>query len=440
MKMKTYVSMCICFFFFVWTGYDSNSEIVGQILNSEKRVPAEWESHAATWMQWPGQWESVMRPAFADIINVIQDYEPVHLLTSSESEKTEAEAFLANHGVPKTNITWHIIPIDNAWMRDNGPVYVTNGDTMCVQNWKFDAWGGNFGGNIPYENDDMVPDHVAEYLGMTVEDHQDYILERGNLEFNGAGTLVLNWDCQNDRNPGMAEAEHEAILMGAFGLHQIIWAYGHDPGEGTTGHIDGTARFIDSNTIVIADFESQIEFDRLATDCEEAGLEVIRYDGDMNWLVGNGFIIAGIENELTQIASFFPGRDVQLVDISTIMNEGGGIHCVTNDQPSGEPVSTVNNPSDAAGSWMLSHNYPNPFNSSTHIRFQAEHSGQVELIVYDLSGRVVRRLFDGLLGRGTHEYRWNGTNDAGKPVVSGIYFYTLRSGRVYETRRMTLLK
>ncbi|MCP4108973.1 MAG: agmatine deiminase family protein [Desulfobacteraceae bacterium] len=87
---------------------------------------------------------------------------------------------------------------------------------------------------------------MGEYLSMTVEDHQDYVLERGNLEFNGVDTLVLNWDCQDNRNPGMTKAEHEAILRKAFGVTKIIWAYGHDPEDGTTGHIDGTARFSDS--------------------------------------------------------------------------------------------------------------------------------------------------------------------------------------------------
>ena len=64
---------------------------------------------------------------------VIQDYEPVHLLTSSQSQQDAATQFLAGHEVPVTNITWHVIPVDNAWMRDNGPVYVTDGTKMWIQ-------------------------------------------------------------------------------------------------------------------------------------------------------------------------------------------------------------------------------------------------------------------------------------------------------------------
>jgi agmatine deiminase len=306
------------------------------------RAPAEWEAQAAIWMQWPNERESAMRPAFADIIDVVQRYEPIHLLTSSEPEKAEAEKFLSERRVPGSNITWHIVPVDSAWMRDNGPVYVTNGANLRIQNWRFDAWGGNFGDDVPFESDNLVPDYVAEHLGIASEDHQGYVLERGNLEFNGAGTLVLNWDCQDDRNPGMTRAEHEAILKGAFGVTRIIWAYGHWPQDGTTGHIDGYARFIDVDSIAIADYgkdASETE-KKLAAACEEAGLEVIWHPGDVNWLVGNGFVVSGAVGDdaadakaKSHLESLFPGRDVHLLDVKTIWDGGGGVHCVTNDEP-----------------------------------------------------------------------------------------------------------
>lgn len=303
------------------------------------RVPAEWESHAATWMQWPGPFEAQMRPEFAEIIRVIQAYEPMHLLTSTDAEKVAAQQFLADRGVPSDRLRWHVVPVDNSWMRDNGPIYLTENGETRIQNWRFDAWGGNFGAFIPWRNDNAIPAYVGDFLGLEVENRQDYVLEKGNLEFNGAGTLVLNWDCQDDRNPGLSRAEHEAILTEAFGLSRIIWAYGHYPEDGTTGHIDGTARFIDEDTIAIADYGSSIEND-LAAACEAAGLEVVWYPGDPNWLVGNGFV-AGVSsgNAVTdadlesRLESYFPGRDVHMIDVSSLAQSGGGIHCVTNDQP-----------------------------------------------------------------------------------------------------------
>ncbi len=313
-----------------------------------RRVPAEWELHAGTWMQWPGMWETSLRPAFADIIEVLKAYEPVHLLTSTEQEKAEAWAFLAGEGVDDSNLTWHVIPVDSAWMRDNGPVYVEAEGELILLNFAFDAWGGNFGWDVTYEYDNAVPTAVAEYLGIPSEDHLDYVLERGNLEFNGAGTLVLNWDCQDDRNPGLTEEQHEAILTEAFGLERIIWAYGHHPLDGTTGHIDGTARFVDADTIAIAETSWAAETeDALVAACEEAGLEVVRIPcpGEtdyMNWLVGNGFVAAMSFDDADAdaeakavIESLFPDRDVHMLDASTLWNSGGGVHCVTNDQPEG---------------------------------------------------------------------------------------------------------
>ena len=310
------------------------------------RVPAEWEPHAATWMQWPAQWEAAMRPAFADIIDVVQGYEPVHLLTGTQPEMADARRFLSERGVPDTNITWHIVPTDSAWMRDNGPIYVTDGSETWIQNWGFTAWGGHFGADVPYENDDLVPAKVGDYLGIAVEDRRDYVLEKGNLEFNGAGILVLNFDCQDDRNPGMTEAEHEAILKKAFSLNRVIWAYGHTPGEGTIGHIDGTARFIDRDTIAIADSSWGAKTQAaLVAVSEEADLEVVRIPCPgqtdyMNWLVGNGFIAAMTFGDQKAdgaakavLESLFPDRELHMIDASTLWSAGGGIHCVTNDQP-----------------------------------------------------------------------------------------------------------
>ena len=308
------------------------------------RVPAEWEPHAATWMQWPSEFEANMRPAFADIIKVVSQHEPMHLLVNSDDDAQSAKNFLDQRGLNPAAIQWHITPIDNAWMRDNGPIYVKRNEETRVQNWSFDAWGGNFGKEVGYENDDQIPNTVAEYLELLTEQRESYILEKGNIEVNGEGLLVINWDCQDDRNPGMSQEEHEAILKEALGVNTILWAYGHDPEDGTTGHIDGIARLADKDTLVIADWtpdnRSHIETD-LAVDAKALGLNVIWYEGDVNWLVGNGFVAAMADDDpshtqilKTQLESLFPNRAIYMINAKSISEGGGGgIHCVTNDQP-----------------------------------------------------------------------------------------------------------
>ncbi len=301
------------------------------------RVPAEWETHEATWMQWALDWEKTMRPAFADIVGIVKQYESVHLIVTSESEKTEAIEFLAKEGVNQDNITWHMHELDNSWMRDSGPIYLTDGKTSWIQNWKFNGWGSGFG-VTPWENDNKVPLLVADYLNIEVENRQDYVLEKGNIEVNGDGILLINWDCQKERNPNIPQEYQEALLKNALGVSKIIWAYGHYDGDGTIGHIDGTARFIDENTVVIADWGSDLE-NNLAADCRKEGLEVIMYEGDMNWLVGNGFVVvmgdgsSRDEQAKVEMQKFWPKHDIHVIDGSKMAELGGGIHCVTNDQP-----------------------------------------------------------------------------------------------------------
>ncbi len=93
-----------------------------------------------------------------------------------------------------------------------------------------------------------------------------------------------------------------------------------------------------------------------------------------------------------------------------------------------------------AGPFALEQNYPNPFNPSTTIRFSLPARGYATLTIYDVSGRVVKRLVDGVVEEGSHTVEWTGRNIAGIPVGSGIYFYSLISGNMHETRKMILIR
>ena len=130
-------------------------------------MPAEWEPQEAIWLQWPGEWEKTYETAFAAFSCIIIQYEKLHVLYQSPQVRQQAQAALLSTGCPDHDlITWHDIPNDSAWIRDNGPVFVEEDGEIRVQNRRFDAWGGQFGSDVPYELDDSVPQHVAAYLGM----------------------------------------------------------------------------------------------------------------------------------------------------------------------------------------------------------------------------------------------------------------------------------
>ena len=93
----------------------------------------------------------------------------------------------------------------------------------------------------------------------------------------------------------------------------------------------------------------------------------------------------------------------------------------------------------------LHRNYPNPFNPETWIPYQLAKPAEVTLTIYDMNGEIVRRLALGHQTAGMYQSRsravyWDGRNQLGESVASGLYFYTLTAGRFTATRRMLILK
>ena len=88
----------------------------------------------------------------------------------------------------------------------------------------------------------------------------------------------------------------------------------------------------------------------------------------------------------------------------------------------------------------LHQNHPNPFNPVTTISFSLRERGRALLAVYDVAGRLVRVLADGVMDAGPHEVAWDGRDREGRAVASGVYFYRLETGAFMETKKMVLLR
>jgi agmatine deiminase len=363
-------------------------------LSPIRRVPAEWEPQETLWLQWPGRWEKDYEPAYAEITNVVVQYQPVKILHDSNQIKNQArDAITAAGGNPDhPNITYLAIPNENAWMRDNGPVYVVQDGAMRIQDWDFDAWGGAFGA-FPYADDDDVPIVVGAQLVMPV-DTVSVVHERGNLEFNGVDTVILNWNVLGNPNRGNGyanKAAAEVDLKSWFGVTKVVWADGPITGDLTAGHIDGIARFIDADTAVVANCTSNGHcqpggaddqvYDATAAKLVAAGFEVLRmdfeaaisyagqtFDADyMNWAVGNGWVIlVGFDNPSSDnsakalLETWYPNRDVHVIEMLDSWIAGGGVHCHTNDQPA---AVTIGSP-PTAGFQAASVNGAPPYTAS----------------------------------------------------------------------------
>jgi hypothetical protein len=85
-------------------------------------------------------------------------------------------------------------------------------------------------------------------------------------------------------------------------------------------------------------------------------------------------------------------------------------------------------------------NFPNPFNPETRIEYHLAEKGSVFLEIYDVTGRRVRSLVRGELDTGVHEQVWDGTDDAGRPVTSGVYVCRLAAGKFAISRKMILIR
>lgn len=103
-------------------------------------------------------------------------------------------------------------------------------------------------------------------------------------------------------------------------------------------------------------------------------------------------------------------------------------------------TTEVNDRGDAPLSYHLEQNYPNPFNPETAIHYQLARAGHVELSIHNLLGQKVRTLVNGLQSVGSHQLTWDGKNDFGATVPSGIYFYKLHSGSFVQVKKMALIR
>jgi len=84
--------------------------------------------------------------------------------------------------------------------------------------------------------------------------------------------------------------------------------------------------------------------------------------------------------------------------------------------------------------------YPNPFNMSTHIEFTLQQAGDVELAIYNISGQLICKIHDGYASQGIHIAKWNGADETGSIITSGVYFARLQTAEQVTTRKMLVIK
>jgi agmatine deiminase len=327
--------------------------------------PAEWEPHRRTWMCWParaecfGGAEGVLRAkqAYARVARAISAFEPVMLAVRGSEV---AEARLATGGkVEVVEMT-----IDDSWARDFGPTFLKNGTgRLSGVQWVFNAWGQKY---HPYTNDATFARRVLETIGAGVY-KAPLVCEGGALNCDGEGTLLTTEQCllNRNRNPGRTREEVEEILRQYLGVRKVIWLGADFSDVETDGHVDNIACFAGAGRVILGippkshpDYPAVQEAKRrlkAARDAQGRELEIVclpqpkklrtSWSGRLlamsyvNFYLANGAVImpafedANDEGARTILAQCFPGRDIMQIHALDIVQGGGGIHCVTQQEP-----------------------------------------------------------------------------------------------------------
>src|ERR1700728_1399010 len=108
------------------------------------RMPAEWEPHQGTWIGWPqnaSDWPgkfSAIPWVYAEIVRLLSQREQVHILVGGEALRRRATSILKRAGADLERVTFHLWPTDRVWLRDSGPIFVTNAPgELAIPDWKF---------------------------------------------------------------------------------------------------------------------------------------------------------------------------------------------------------------------------------------------------------------------------------------------------------------
>ena len=117
------------------------------------------------------------------------------------------------------------------------------------------------------------------------------------------------------------------------------------------------------------------------------------------------------------------------------MGDSDGLHRLDLASP-----SDVDEDNDVPVEFTLSQNSPNPFNPSTTISFSLPESHFTSLCIYNISGQKIRELVTGTMTEGTHTVQWDGKDDSGRTVSSGIYIARLTAGKLSTSKSMLLVK
>jgi agmatine deiminase len=350
-------------------------------------MPAEWETHSATWIAWPHNredWPGKFGPipwVYVEIVRLLSRVERVEILVNGGKTERLASEQLDRAGVNLDRVGFHKVRTDRVWTRDSGPSFVVKKshsvdapDGLALVDWEFNAWA-------KYDNhlfDRKVPRSLSKILDRKRfkprfdpgdgKGSARVVLEGGSIDVNGSGTLLTTEECLlsevQARNPRLDRASIEKVLADNLATPHVVWLNKGIVGDDTHGHVDDLARFVDPSTVAIvvesdpsdenyAPLRENLERLRSATDQDGNALKIVElpmprpvvFEGTRlpasyaNFYIANGLVLMPTFNDpadreaLSILASLFPGREVVGIHAVDLVWGLGTLHCLTQQQP-----------------------------------------------------------------------------------------------------------
>lgn len=337
------------------------------------RMPHEGDPHERTWMAFPNEGPTLgddpteqerFYAAWSDVANAVAGFEPVTML--ADPSKTERARRMLDSAIEIVET-----PVDEFWFRDHGPTFVVDDErpgVLGAVDWVFNGWGAP-----AWASWARAAEHARFTAGLVGADLVSSLLvnEGGGIHVDGEGTVLVTETVQLDprRNPFADKARVAAELRRTIGATTVVWlprglTRDYDA-FGTKGHVDivatiptpgrvllhvqqnpehpdfGVSRelhaFLSEQTDAAGRTFEIIDLPAPATLRDDEGFVDYSY---VNHLVVNGGVIAcgfGEERADAQareiLGAAYPGRRVVTVDARQIFAGGGGIHCITQQQP-----------------------------------------------------------------------------------------------------------
>lgn len=338
---------------------------------SALRLPAEWEAQSAVLLAWPHadtDWADRLtdvESTYTALISAITRYQVAVVCVADASLRADAEARLRDAGANPDRLRFVEITYDDTWLRDSGPITLSDGKHFQLTDFRFTGWGGKFEAR---RDDDLVRGLIARDLFVPAAHRRiDWALEGGGIESDGDGTILTTWKCLHQRHPQASRAQIDDMLRNSLEARRILWLeHGYLEGDDTDAHIDTLARFAPDRAIVYqgCDDPDDPHFTELGAMADELAAlrtsdgEAYRlhalpwarpiHDGGRrlaasyaNYLIVNGAVLIPAYGDTADdaaarvVASAHPGRTIEQIPCRPLIWQNGSLHCVTMQLPKG---------------------------------------------------------------------------------------------------------